>query len=99
MSKQRMYSKLPLPMVEGKCPPVSTVDETGNMIYYYPDPEPDYKDPEVREEDKFAVEDKDEFWGYVTMCKKCGARFQGYDNEYNYVRNFCPGCGERLVEE
>lgn len=91
------YSPFPLPLAEGKRPPVSTIDESGKRVWYYPEPDPEYRDPEIREEEKYAVEDKDEFWGYVTRCKKCGARFQGYDADYNYVRNFCPGCGERLV--
>ena len=90
-----------LPLCEGKCPPA--VDENGNG--YYPEPAPYAKPEECIETDKYEIKDRDEFWDYVTVCKKCGCEFmayvyktQGVDGHVA-VRNFCPGCGERLVAE
>ena len=83
-----------LPLCEGKCPPA--VDKNGKG--YYPRPSK-RKDPNVREEEKYSVEDRDEFWDYVTVCKLCGAKFIARDDDYKTIRNFCPGCGERLVTE
>jgi len=84
-----------LPLVEGKCPPQQ--DENGN--WYYPEPV-EYIDPEIREYDDYSVLDKDEYWGYETVCKHCGVRFIAYEkDEPEQVRRFCPGCGTRLEKD
>ena len=88
-------SRVMLPMVEGKCPPVHAVDVEGEY-WYYPEPYPDYVDPNIHEYEKYSIEDKDEFYYYVTRCKNCGARFIAYDFDWNETRNYCPGCGKRL---
>ena len=88
-----------LPLCEGMCVP--EVDEDGEP--YYPEPV-EYEDPEIREEEKFFIKDKEELYDYMTVCKGCGTEFiavlrdehRGY---YQTVRNYCPGCGERLVSE
>lgn len=82
-----------LPLCEDKCPPV--FDENGNE--YYPEPV-EYVDPEIREEDEYAVEDKEEFYDYVTVCSSCGTKFIAREAG-DIVRNYCPGCGKRLVSE
>ena len=86
-------------MVEGKCPPVHEIYwENGEMKHrwYYPEPDPDYVDPETYETDGYSIEDKDEFYGYVTVCKSCGTRFQAFDKKYENIRSYCPGCGRSL---
>ena len=85
-----------LPLVEGECHPI--VGEDGKPYYPEPSNEPD---PEIREEKNYSVLDKDELWDYVTVCKRCGTRFiagiDDDDDNYQTVRNFCPGCGKKLT--
>jgi len=76
------------PLQEGEVPGVSGEDY-----------DPDYQDPAIREYENFAVEEKDEFYAYVVRCLKCGTRFIAFDPDYETVREYCPGCGERLVNE
>ena len=88
------YFENKLPLVEGKLPPVYD-EEQGK--YVYPEPDPDYEDPELTETDTYEIEDKEEFYGYVTSCKTCGTKFQAYDENGEAVRNYCPCCGEKLT--
>ena len=90
------YSLHPLPLVEGKCPPSSMIIN-GHKVYYYPEQDPEYRDPEIRKEEKYTVEGKEEFYDYVTMCLKCGATFMAYNAKNACTRNYCPDCGERLT--
>lgn len=85
------YNKLPL--VEGKCPPIYDAEKNE---YYYPEPDPDYKDPEMIETDTYYLADKEEYYYYPTVCKGCGTQFQAYDRDNQNIRNYCPGCGNRL---
>lgn len=88
------YSFRP-PLVEGKCPPVK--DENGN--WYYPEPVK-YVDPEIVETREYSVTNKEEYWGYETVCKHCGVRFIAYEKDnYKQVRRFCPGCGTQLEKD
>ena len=88
-----------LPLVEGKCPPVSCIDENGQAWSRYTEPNPGYVDPEIKEFDMYRIEDVEEFYDYVTVCKNCGTRFIAYQ-EHDLILKFCPGCGGRLeVEE
>ena len=88
--------RMTLPLVEGKCPPA--FDENGNC--YYPEPNYDYVDPEIREEENFSVKDKEEFYNYPTTCKACGTYFIAYTGtERELIRNYCPGCGSKLTED
>jgi len=90
-----------IPLTEGEYPPYTIMNKDGDIEYRQTVPDPDYVDPEIQEEEMFSVLDKDEFYGYVTKCKSCNVEFIAYDpqNDWAYVRNFCPGCGERLVKE
>lgn len=81
---------LRLPLIEGKCPPII---EGGKWIYPEPDNSPD---PNIAEYDTYGIEDKDEFYNYVTVCKKCGTRFIAYSDSGDEERSYCPGCGRRL---
>ena len=85
------YLMLKPHLVEGKCPPKWDPEK---KEWLYPEPVEIYKDPEMIETDSFIVLDKDEYWGYPTQCKKCGAEFQAYDKQGERIRNYCPGCGE-----
>jgi len=92
----------PKPLTEGEIPQRRYMDKEGNMHYEDVVPDPDYVDPEIREEDKFLVWDKEEFYDYVTHCKHCGTEFIAYasvpgNKLFDLVRNYCPGCGKRLV--
>ena len=88
-----------LPLTEGKCPPITRVGINGEIESCYPIPDPDYVDEEIYETETYSHEDKDEYYGYVTRCKKCGTRFQAFDFDWGSINNYCPGCGERLKEE
>ena len=85
-----------LPLCEGKCPPA--VSKNGKA--YYPKPSK-CVDPEIGDKGKYSVRDKDEFYDYVTVCNHCGTEFIATQRGITYcrVRNYCPGCGERLVSE
>lgn len=90
-----------VPLIEGKCPPICTMvpdQKTGKWEVYskYPEPDPDWKDPEIYEADEYQVEDKDEFYDYVTRCKSCWAEFMAYGKDGKRVNNFCPQCGKKL---
>ena len=88
-----------LPMVEGRCAPITFVDSKGQIWSRYPDPDPDYVDPEIKETDRYSVCGEEEFYDYVVVCKLCGTEFIAY-NDNKPMRRYCPGCGERLeVEE
>lgn len=89
---QRLAQRLPC--VEGKYPPEWDPEK---KEWFYPEQVEIYKDPEKIETDSYIVLDKDEYWGYPTQCKKCGTEFQAYDNKDESIRNYCPGCGEKLT--
>ena len=82
-------------MVEGKCPPITRVGTDGRLESCYPEYDPDYVDPEIRETEDCRIADKEEFYDYVTVCKKCGTEFIAYSTG-KLVRNYCPCCGERI---
>ena len=95
MTKPKCWScpqRSPLPLVEGKCPPEYDPEK---KEWYYPEPNWDYKDPEIYETETYKVEDKEEYYGYPTICKACGTEFQAYQGAEK-IRNFCPGCGRKL---
>ena len=84
-----------LPLVEGKCPPITRMMEDGQFESCYPEPDPDYEDPEIRETDTYIITDKEEFYDYLIVCKACGTEFMAYQDGLP-VRNYCPFCGKRL---
>ncbi len=89
-----------LPMIEGRCPPVSRLRKDGNRWIkesMYPVPTPDYEDPEIYETETYSQEEKDEWYAYVTRCKKCNTEFMAYDDSGERIIKFCPGCGEKLI--
>ena len=85
-----------LPLVEGKCPPITRMNAEGQIESCYPEYDPDWQDPEIFETDTFFQEEKDEFYDYVTRCKKCRTEFIAYNVDGNRVMKFCPGCGKTL---
>ena len=87
-----------LPLVEGKCPPITRLGINGQIESCYPEPDPDYEDPEIRETKKYRITDKEELYNYMTVCKKCGTEFIAYFAT-KLVRNYCPCCGEPLEGE
>lgn len=52
---------------------------------------------EVRETEKYYISGKEEYWGFETICKKCGVSFMAYKKDGDSIMNYCPGCGEKLV--
>ena len=82
-----------LPMEEGKCPP--EYDEE-KKEWYYPEPDPDYVDPELVETRYYKITDKEEFYGYVVNCKYCFTQFQAYGKSGKENWSYCPGCGSKL---
>lgn len=91
-------SLAPLPLVEGKLPPVHRImwnDGSFRHEWYYPDPKEDWKDPEIYETDNYRQEDKDEFYDYVTVCKACQTKFIAY-KAGEKTMNYCPCCGKQL---
>ena len=96
---EKEYSDHALPIVEGKCPPIhEMVIENGEWKHrwYYPEPDPDYEDPEMIETETYYLADKEEYYYYPTVCKGCGTQFQAYGKDNKNIRNYCPGCGKRL---
>ena len=84
------------PIVEGKMPPVRRMKADGTWEEYYPEPNPDYKDPEIYETDTYIHMDKDEMYDYVTKCKACGVAFIARLKWEPLERFYCPGCGKLL---
>ena len=89
------FPKLRLPLVEGKCPPTTRMNENGQLESYYPEEDPDYVDPEIRETDTYMITDKEEFYDYLIVCKACETEFIAY-HDMLPARNYCPFCGKRL---
>ena len=97
--KKTDISLTPLPLVEGKCPPVCRLalrDGRFQREWYYPEPDPDWEDPDIYEADNYSQEDKEEYYDYVTVCKACETRFIAYNNAGKRAMNYCPFCGEKL---
>lgn len=88
----------PLPLVEGKCPPVCRYalrDGRLQKEWYYPEPA-NWEDPEIYEEGEYRQEDKEEFYDYITVCKECQTKFIAYNNAGKRAMNYCPFCGKQL---
>ena len=49
-----------LPIIEGKCPPITRMGIDGQIESCYPVPDPDYQDEEIYETETFIHEDKEE---------------------------------------
>ena len=57
-------------------------------------------DGETPETDTYYLEGREEYWDFETICKACGTRFMAYDTKHKErVRNYCPGCGKKLIEK
>ena len=103
------YSDHPMPLTEGEYPwehirVYDTEEKKWKDQWRQPEEaeikkaEYDRWEGEIPETDTYYLAGREEYWGFETICKKCGTRFQAYDKELkNYVRNFCPGCGKQLV--
>ena len=93
------------PLAEGEVPPDYVMGADGQLYERILDPE-DYTDTDpfegkIPETSTYYLGGKEEYWGFETVCKSCGTRFMAYkDYGYGYdVRNYCPGCGKRLVPQ
>ena len=82
------------PLMEGERPGALYYDEEGNLQRREL---PEYEPYEPVVTEKYVINDKEEFYDYMTTCKQCGADFMAYDSSGNAVRNYCPCCGERLT--
>lgn len=102
MKKKRIDISLkPLPLVEGKCPPISRYalrDGCFQKEWYYPEPDMDWEDPEIYEAENYRQEDKEEFYDYVNVCKTCGTKFIAYNNANKKAMNYCPFCGKKFED-
>ena len=88
-------------LTEGEVPKSYHVerDKDGNERLYEIVLEPeDYNtdDDIVRDTETYYLDDEEEYWGFQTVCKACGAKFQAYDSSWHPIRNYCPGCGKKL---
>ena len=95
-------SLMPLPLVEGKLPPVhrySLHEGQFRHEWYYPEPDTEWEDPEIYETEKYRQEDKEEYYDYETVCKTCGTRFIAYNNAGKRAMKYCPFCGVNLEEK
>lgn len=57
---------------------------------------------ETPETDTYYLSGKEEYYDFETVCKACGTQFMAYAGEgieTKAVRNFCPGCGKKLIEK
>ena len=90
------------PLQEGKVPKDYTIGPDGELYECVPEKTDctDYFEGREKETETYFLADKDEYWGFVTHCKKCGTEFQAYIGEnFEEVRNYCPGCGRRLTDK
>lgn len=104
------YSDHPMPLVEGEAPwvRVMVLDTNTNkfkMQWRQMEPE-DYRwykqdkwEGQIPETDTYELEDKDEFYDFITCCKACSTEFIAYGRNQNPIRNYCPGCGKQLVKQ
>ena len=85
------------PLCEGEVPRHYVYGPSGEIYEEVPDPNyvEDYDgiDPDT---DTYYLDGREEYWGWVTVCKACGTQFQAFTGDEG-VRNYCPGCGKRLV--
>lgn len=106
------YSDHPMPLKEGEYPwehiMVFDAEERKWKDQWRQLEEEDIKEAEAEkwegetpETDTYFLADKEEYYDFETVCKACGARFMAYkdDKEWERIRNFCPGCGKKLVTE
>lgn len=87
------------PMREGEVPKDYVMGADGRIyerIREPGDPVPDPFEGNVPETETYILTDREEFYDFVTVCKACGVQFIAYKDE-EHVRNFCPGCGKKLV--
>ena len=58
---------------------------------------PDLVDEEIMETETYKQNRIEEFYDYVIGCKTCGTEFIAYGKGYEKVKNYCPGCGKKLI--
>ena len=88
------------PLEEGKPIPIrrmKLIDGKWEMVEEVPEYDPEWVDPEITETETYWQMGKDEFYYYVIKCKTCGSKFIAYDKGNEAVKNYCPGCGMKLV--
>lgn len=89
---KRMVHESPI-LVEGERPGETVLTEDGKIEKRVLPPLEEWEDEELED---MTILDKDEFYDHVTRCRHCGTEFIAYEN-HESVRNFCPGCGKKLV--
>ena len=90
------------PLREGEIPKSYTVKD--GMLYEIILEESDYKDINkgrvLGTDTWYLSDDKEEYYGFETICKACGTRWMAIKDGYEYdVRNYCPGCGRALTDQ
>lgn len=87
------------PLQEGKVPKDYGMGPDGKLYELIPE-ESDYDDYfEGREQDTetYFLTGREEYWGFETNCKICGTAFMAYGKDSKEIRNYCPGCGRKLI--
>lgn len=97
------WSNVPMPLTEGEYPwNGQLVEENGEMVMKYCQPEDCDIEPEKPPEDhgEYTVDSyNEEYYDQRTFCKSCDVEFIAYQHRTKLVRNYCPGCGKRLEKE
>lgn len=100
------YSDHPMPLVEGEVPweQVMVLDTNTNKFkLQWRQLEPEEREylrweGNAPETDTYELEEKDEFYDFITYCKACNTEFIAYGTQ-RLIRNYCPGCGRQLVKQ
>lgn len=58
---------------------------------------PDWEMQEVIETETYWERGNEEFYDHVIQCKACGTEFIAYNKSNEAAKNYCPGCGKKLV--
>ena len=100
MTKEEREEKkrFPIPehiiLVEGERPGETVITADGKIEKRTLPPLEEWED---EEHEGMTILDKDEFYDHVTKCRSCGTQFIAFSDDYKIsVRNFCPGCGQKL---
>lgn len=88
------------PLMEGVVPKQYAMGAHGELyeIIHEPGDSVDPYNGLERETDTYFLSGKEEYWGFETICKNCGSMFQAYNKNGESIRNYCPGCGKKLIE-
>ena len=62
-----------------------------------PEDVPEWQKQEVIETETYIERGNEEFYDHVIMCKACETEFIAYNKSNEAAKNYCPGCGKKLV--